>query len=93
MLSGTESLLPVAYGMWAWTIAVAVVLSMDSRYENHAGVFEEGEDVSEYAVGTPHDPRADSRRRQHDVEDGSTAEYAIGTPHNPEWKRGAKRLN
>lgn len=57
-----KALLPMACGMWAWTAAVAVILSMDSKYEHHAGDDEEA-DVAEYAIGTPHDPRA--RFQQH----------------------------
>jgi hypothetical protein len=47
----------MACGMWAWTTVIAVLLSMDSRYEHYAGEDEEG-GVPEYAIGTPRDPRA-----------------------------------
>jgi hypothetical protein len=63
IFSKTQSLLPIAYGMWAWTAAVGVILSMDSRYEHHAGDDEEAV-VAEYAIGTPHDPRARLRQCQ-----------------------------
>lgn len=59
-LSGTETLLPIAYGMWAWTITLAVIVSLDSRYEGHTWT-REG-DVPEYAIGTPHDPRMHSQQ-------------------------------
>jgi len=52
----TESLLPIACGMWGWTVAVAVMLFLDSRYEGRTWT-SEGVDVPEYAIGTPHDPR------------------------------------
>lgn len=57
-----KGLLPMACGIWAWTAAVAVILSMDSKYDHHAGDDEEA-DVAEYAIGTPHDPRV--RLQQH----------------------------
>lgn len=38
-----KGLLPVARGMWAWTAAIAVVVSMDSKYEHHAGDDEEAD--------------------------------------------------
>jgi hypothetical protein len=56
MSVGAHSLLPMAYGMWAWTCAVAVVLARDSTYGNQARYCGEV-DVAEYAIGTPHDPR------------------------------------
>lgn len=62
-LAGSQSLLAVAYGLWAWTAVAAVTLSMDSRYEHYAGQDEE-EGVPEYAIGTPHDPRMNSQRIQ-----------------------------
>jgi hypothetical protein len=61
MFAGAHSLLPIAYGMWAWTGAVAVVLFVDSMRENQVGYYEEA-DVAEYAVGTPHDPRVHSQK-------------------------------
>jgi hypothetical protein len=63
MLSNTQDLLPMACGMWAWTTVIAVLLSMDSRYEHYAGEDEEG-DVPEYAISTLHDPRARNQQRQ-----------------------------
>jgi hypothetical protein len=59
MFTNAQSLLPMACGMRAWTGAVAVVLSVDSRRENEADPCEEV-DVAEYAIGTPHDPRVRS---------------------------------
>jgi hypothetical protein len=61
MFAGAHSLLPIAYGMWAWTGAVAVVLFVDSMRENQVGYYEEA-DVAGYAVGTPHDPRVHSQK-------------------------------
>lgn len=65
LLSKSQSLFPVAYGMWAWTIAVVVVLSVDSRHEGYASYANscEQEDVPEYAIGMPHDPRMNPRGR------------------------------
>jgi hypothetical protein len=56
----------MACEMWAWTIAVAVLLSMDSRYEHYPSEDEEG-DVPEYAISTPHDPKARNQRRQQGI--------------------------
>lgn len=62
-----EGLLPVACAMWAWMVAAAaVILSMDCKYEHHAGDDEEA-DVAGYAIGTPHDPRARLQQRQEDI--------------------------
>lgn len=66
LLSDAKTLLPMAYGMWAWTVANAVVLSVDSRGEDYAAGDEEL-DVPEYAIGTPHDPRVRSQQRQQGV--------------------------
>jgi hypothetical protein len=55
MFVGAHNLLPMAYGMWAWTCAVAVVLSIENSRGNTAGCCGEV-DVAEYAIGTPHDP-------------------------------------
>ena len=51
--------------MWAWTIAVAVVLSVDSRHEDYTNYANscEQEDVPEYTIGMPHDPRVNPRER------------------------------
>lgn len=57
-----KGLLPMACGTWAWTAAVAVILSMDGKYEHHVGD-DEGVDVAEYVIGTPHDPNV--RLQQH----------------------------
>jgi hypothetical protein len=56
MFVSAHSLLPTAYGMWAWTCDVAEGLSIDSSCGNQAGYCGEV-DVAEYAIGTPHDPR------------------------------------
>lgn len=61
MLSEAQDLLPMACGMWALAIIVAVLLSMDSRYEHYACEDEEV-NVPEYAMGTPHNPRARNQR-------------------------------
>lgn len=63
ILSNAETLLPIAFGMWAWTAAVAVVLYMDRGNESTVGSYEEL-DVPEYAIGTPHDPRAPLQSNQ-----------------------------
>lgn len=68
LLSDAKTLLPMAYGMWAWTVANAVVLSVDSRGEDHATGYEEGDVyVPEYAIGTPHDPKVNPQLRQQGI--------------------------
>lgn len=55
----------MTYGRWAWTITVAVLLSVGSRHEDYANYANDcaQEGVSEYAIGTPHDPRVNPRER------------------------------
>lgn len=66
LLSDVNTLLPMAYGMWAWTAANAVILFVDGRHEDYDVRYRDV-DVPEYAVGTPHDPRVRSQRRQQGI--------------------------
>lgn len=56
---GTHTMLPIAFAMWAWTIAVSVMVFMDS-YKEARGYYEHEanreESIPEYAIGTPRDP-------------------------------------
>lgn len=61
-----KGLLPMACGIWAWTAAVAVILSMDSKYDHHAADDEEA-DVAEYAIGMPHDQRVRLQQQQRNI--------------------------
>jgi len=56
---GTHTMIPVAFAMWAWTVAVSVIVLTDSYKEAcscHAQEATREESIPEYAIGTPRDP-------------------------------------